>query len=179
VDLELRPTADLSEADWTEVRECHRLAYGPGPLGRVRWAGRQEMRALVRARVDGVLASAVHTTTRWILVNERRTYAGGICGVMTRPEFRRMGLARTCMQQAMAHLRDHEQVEMALLLSSAIAVQLYAGLAWQPFQGPVWCEQPDGTRIDFTQVMPEETPMVWLLNGGAASGTLDMCGLPW
>src|ERR1051326_5577431 len=57
--VDLQPIGNLSEEDWAEVRECHHLAYGPEPLGPIRWAGRQEMRALVRARVDGVLASAV------------------------------------------------------------------------------------------------------------------------
>ena len=90
-----------------------------------------------------------------------------------------MGLARACMQQAMGYLRDQEQVEMALLLSSAMAVPLYAGLGWQAFHGPVWCLQADEQRVNFTELMPEETPMVWLPNGGPTSGTLDMCGLPW
>jgi hypothetical protein len=64
VDIEARATAELSAEDWAELRACQDLAYGPrevrlaGPLGRVRWAGREEAGLVVRARVEGVLARA-------------------------------------------------------------------------------------------------------------------------
>jgi GNAT superfamily N-acetyltransferase len=184
VDPDLRPSLELTDEEWTELRELNRRAFGPPEtqaqtLGRLRWAGRDDIHWVARVRAyNGRLVSATHLTMRWILVNGERRFAGGIRGVMTDPDFRRQGLARTCMQRV-THMLAEERVEMGLLLSSAMAVPLYLSLGWLIWDGPVWCDQPEDKKVNYIDVIPTGRPMVWLPNGGTAAGSIDMCGLPW
>jgi GNAT superfamily N-acetyltransferase len=185
VDLDVRSAADLSDVDWAELSRLNELVNGPpaqrqaSPPGQLTWAGRDQMRWSVRARLDeGLLVSSLFVTTRRILVNGVSVPAGGISSVMTHPDYRRRGFARACLQRAERIMFEDEQADMGLLLSSPMAVPLYASLGWTVFDGPVWCEQPNSRRVD-CQVVPGGPPMVLVPNGEPTSGTIDMCGLPW
>jgi GNAT superfamily N-acetyltransferase len=185
MDVDVRRTSELDDTDWTELDQLNERANGTpaqrraSPTGRLSWAGRDDTRWALRTRAeDGRLVSSVYVTTRQILVNGLTQNAGGIRGVMTDPAYRRRGFARACMQRAAQVMFEDEQVDMGLLLSSAMAVPLYASLGWQIFDGPVWCDQPETGRINSTERLGGP-PMVLLQHGGATSGTIDMCGLPW
>jgi GNAT superfamily N-acetyltransferase len=185
VDVDVCLTSDLSVADWAELSQLNELVNGTraqrqaSPAGRLTWAGRDEMRWAVQARLDGgLLVSSLLVTTRRILVNGVNLAAGGISSVMTHPDYRRRGFARACMQRAARIIFEDEHVDLGLLLSSPMAVPLYASLGWERFAGPVWCEQPNAPRVD-CQEAPGGPPMVLVPQGGPSSGTIDMCGLPW
>jgi len=184
MDLEVRRTSELDDRAWAELRELDVRANGTAeqraaaPTSRLRWAGRDDTHWAVRVRVDGVLVSSLYVTSRQILVNGVQQHAGGIRGVMTDVAFRRRGYARACMLRAASIMFEDEQADMGLLLSSPMAVPLYLSLGWQIFDGPVWCAQPDAGRANTAEVLGGPA-MVLLPHGGEASGTIDMCGLPW
>jgi hypothetical protein len=48
------------------------------------------------------------------------------------------------------------------------------GRGFRPFDGEIWCEQPDG-RVRFEAI----APYVHELRRAPQRGTIDLCGLPW
>ena len=180
--VDLRPTAELSDDNHRELRELDERVHGPRETRpqSLKWAGIEDTLCAVRVREPaGRLVSVVYVNAREILVNGNRTSAGGIRGVKTDPAYRRQGYGRAAMQRAMGYIWQELQPEMGLLLSSQMAVPFYTSLGWQVFDGPVLCEQPGGV-IDYTAYNPGHPPMV-LVPGGAPlpTGTIDLCGLPW
>jgi ribosomal protein S18 acetylase RimI-like enzyme len=196
MDVDLTPTLELDEAAMREMDELQLQINGP-PVARrdagtrITWSGDHDSVCVVRVRERGQLVTSLHVSQRTILAAARDVPAydlhrdvravptGGIRGVHTHTEFRRRGFAQAAMRRAMAFMQHDLQVELGLLFSSRMGVPLYAGLGWQVFRGPVWCEQPDG-KINYTQLMPNDPPMLLLLPGHSPStASIDICGLPW
>jgi hypothetical protein len=50
----------------------------------------------------------------------------------------------------------------------------YMGRGFKPFDGEIWCEQPQG-RVRFEAI----APYVRELRRAPLRGTIDLCGLPW
>jgi GNAT superfamily N-acetyltransferase len=185
MNVALRATGELSEADHQERQQLSMRVNGPpearsgSTAGRLTWAGIDDTLCAVTVRHEGRLVSSLFVNARTILVNERAVYAGGIRAVMTDPAYRRRGFARAALERAHQYMWQDLQVQLGLLLSSAMAVPLYASLGWQIFDGTVLCQQPGGT-LNYTECNPGHPPML-LLPGHAPpfSGVIDMCGLPW
>ncbi len=97
----------------------------------------------------------------------------GIGGVMTSPRARRTGCASEAMRAA-AIFMDEQRVDFGLLFCETHNVAFYRGLGWRPFDGEVFCRQPQG-RICFdlmhTMLLPRR--------GAPEGGVIDLCGLPW
>jgi aminoglycoside 2'-N-acetyltransferase I len=187
VELDLRLVRDLSEADHRELRELLERVHGPPeawqelPAGQLRFA-RVDPDAdhAIRVWEDGQLVSTLVGMERAILVDERRTRAGGIRGVRTHPEYRRRGFASAAMRRATDVLWQDRRVELGLLLSSEMAVPFYRSLGWKVIKGPVLCEGPDGGVFNYTERLPQCPAMVLVPAAGQLPvGTVDLCGLPW
>ena len=79
-----------------------------------------------------------------------------------------------------------EPLDSALLrdfvasLESVMAAPSYESLGWRLIPGPTFCEQPGG-RITMTELLPGNSIMVLLADGGTAGkrGAVDLCGLPF
>jgi aminoglycoside 2'-N-acetyltransferase I len=100
---------------------------------------------------------------------------GGIGGVMTDPARRGQGFASQGMREAAKRFEIDLDVSFALLFCRPHLVEFYGRLKWQPFQGKVYVEQPDG-KIEFSS----HGPMVLDVKERAPlDGDLDLNGLPW
>ena len=83
------------------------------PWGDIEWA-HADLRVLIEAPESG-LACHVGIYFRTVTWNGRKLHIGGIGGVATRADCRRLGYASIALGAAIQTMRDHEAVEFALL----------------------------------------------------------------
>jgi GNAT superfamily N-acetyltransferase len=186
MDVSLRPVTNFVEGLSTdERRELSDLAtrcFGPPKLRTphpLTIAPDEDTRYVVRVWEDGRLVSCLWITERTILVAERPAQIAGIRGVRTDPAYRRRGLGTAAMRCAEDFIWRELQPDLAMLLSSEMAVPFYQSLGWQVIAGPVLCDQPAG-KINLTEVLPERPAMVVLPAGrDLPRGAVDLCGLPF
>lgn len=124
---------------------------------------------------QGELVSHVGLVVRSIESEGTIKQIGGIGGVLTHPAKRGQGLASLAMREAVKHFATDWSLAFALLFCRPSLVPFYQRLAWQPFQGKVYVEQPQG-KVEFlvngAMVLDgkEQAPL---------KGELDLNGLPW
>ncbi len=97
------------------------------------------------------------------------------------------------MRRAAHFIWDELCPDIALLLSSTMAVPFYESLGWRVVLGTVFCDQQDG-RLNYSAAFPDCPAMVLLpaaSNGElstagspraphpALTDEIDLCGLPW
>src|SRR5579863_2341872 len=141
------------------------------PWGLVEWA-HADLRVLIEAP-EGGLACHVGIYFRTVTWNGRRLHIGGIGGVATHPDCRRLGYASIALNAAAQTMRDHDVAQFALLFCEPHNFEFYRSRGWHPFAGEIYAEQPGG-KIRF-EVM---TPFVFDLKRHAPrQGTMDLCGL--
>ena len=111
---------------------------------------------------------------RDVLVGQASIRVGGISGIITRPKWRRHGVASAIIDKAVAFIKDELGAQFSLLLSKEEVAPLYTRLGWKPVEGPTTFEQPSGptTYPKLTMVIPC-SDYKW------PAGTIDLCGLPW
>jgi len=111
---------------------------------------------------------------RVIAVGGQTLEVGGMTGVVTEPDHRKRGVARTLIAGGVAFLREEHQVSLALLTCSRKVGPLYERLGWRVVQAPTVYAQPDGPRTSsgLTMVM-ESDGLSW------PDGPIDLRGLPW
>jgi len=131
--VDLTPTTELTEAERQELRELATRVHGARELRRdaatrLVWGGIDDTVSAVRVRLGGLLVSSLFVAERGILVDGRRTHAGGVRGMVTHPEYRRRGLGRAAMQRATRFMWQDLRADLGLLLSSEMAVPFYASL---------------------------------------------------
>jgi aminoglycoside 2'-N-acetyltransferase I len=127
---------------------------------------------LVEADPGGVVCH-VGIQRRDITWNGRKVRAGGIGGVLTRADFRRRGYASIALNAAIQTLKDEGSTDFGLLFCEPHHAPFYTGRGWKPFDGEIWCEQPQG-RIRFEAT----APYVFHLKRAPPTGIIDLCGLP-
>jgi GNAT superfamily N-acetyltransferase len=95
---------------------------------------------------DDLLVTMAAVTERDVLVGELRTHVACIRGMRTRPDHRRRGFASSAMNRAMQFVWKELRPEMALLLSSEMAVPFYEGLGCRilPGHGAVRTAEREG-----------------------------------
>jgi GNAT superfamily N-acetyltransferase len=207
VRLDVRAATQLSEGDHRDLQGLHVRCFGPPstqpPLG-FTVAPASDVRYVVRAWAggddpaggdgggvsgdgggvsgdggDGRLVSCLWITERTILVGGRPARAAGLRGVRTDPAYRRRGFGRAAMELAADFTWRELRPELALLLSSEMAVPFYLRLGWRIIEGPVYCTQPEG-RLNWTARRPRNPAMVIVPAGvPPPPGPVDLCGLPW
>jgi hypothetical protein len=121
------------------------------------------------------LVSRVGLLTREIISNGETKSIGGVGGVMTHPTKQGQGLASQAMREASRLFDEELKVAYALLFCRPHLVEFYKRLRWNPFEGQVFVEQPQG-RIEFSvngaMVLDVKEP-------APLSGLIDLNGLPW
>ncbi len=124
---------------------------------------------------DDEVITSVGMIVREIISNGASKKIGGICRVMTHPAKRKSGLASSAMREAARRFHDVLEVSYALLFCRPHLVSFYKSLKWEPFEGQVFVNQPEG-KVDFTS----KGPMVLDVKEQAPlHGILDLNGLPW
>jgi GNAT superfamily N-acetyltransferase len=96
----------------------------------------------------------------------RLVWIGGIAGVRTRENVRRLGLATTTLRYALAYLRQ-SNVDLVLLVCEPELNGFYEGFGFVPFTGTLEATRPvsQGAMVLPFRRMPKES--------------IDLCGLPW
>ena len=123
----------------------------------------------------GRLVSHVGVLTRDATLDGTAVRIGGIGGVATHPDYRGRGYAAAGMQGAMDFFAEDPGIAFALLVCQPDVAPYYARLGWQPFDGVLMVEQPNG-RVRFMLNMP----MVFPIHAEVPKhGEIDLCGLPW
>ena len=165
------------DASWPQAKPLFDAVWPPEVVERLPW-GRltfayPEWRVLVEADPEGVV-SHVGIHRREVTWNGRKMRAGGIGGVLTRADCRRRGYASIAMNAAIQTLKDEGSTDFGLLFCEPHHAPFYTGRGWKPFDGEIWCEQPQG-RIRFEAT----APYVFHLKRAPPTGIIDLCGLPW
>jgi predicted acetyltransferase len=175
--IELTPDHLLSAATRRQINELSEAVYPPGSTpdwaaAPIQWAP-QTIRVMIWD--DTRLACHVGALVRDALIDGRPVLIGGIGGVMTAPELRRRGHARTTLAAMRRHLIDDQKVHFALLFSAAGLHGFYGQLGWRLFAGAPLVEQR-GKTIEFTrnQAMVQDGTEI-----APAGGILELRGPPW
>jgi aminoglycoside 2'-N-acetyltransferase I len=165
------------DASWPLAKPLFDAVWPPEVVEKLPW-GRivfayPELRVLVEADPEGVV-SHVGLQRREVTWNGRKMRAGGIGGVLTREDFRQRGYASIALNAAIQTLKDEGSTDFGLLFCEPHHAPFYTGRGWKPFDGEIYCEQPQG-RIRFEAT----APYVYHLKRAPPTGIIDLCGLPW
>jgi predicted acetyltransferase len=165
------------DASWPLAKPLFDAVWPPEVVEKLPWGrfvfGYPELRVLVQADPEGVV-SHVGIQRRAVTWNGRKMRAGGIGGVLTREDFRRRGYASMALNAAIQTLKDEGSTDFGLLFCEPHHVPFYTGRGWKPFDGEIYCEQPQG-RVRFEAT----APYVYHLKRAPPTGVIDLCGLPW
>jgi aminoglycoside 2'-N-acetyltransferase I len=165
------------DASWPMAQPLFNAIWPPHVVEKLPW-GRfttayPEWRVLLQAEPEGVVCH-VGVQRREVKWNGRKMRAGGIGGVLTHEGFRRRGYASLALNAAIQILKDEGSIDFALLFCEPHNVAFYVGRGWKPFEGEIFCDQPEGRiRYDAT------APYVFDIRRAPQRGTIDLCGLPW
>jgi aminoglycoside 2'-N-acetyltransferase I len=165
------------DASWPAVKPLFdavwpRDAVEKLPWGHVKWAN-ADLRVLIEDASGSIVCHAgiYFRTIAW---NDRKVQIGGIGGVATRPDCRRLGYASVALNAAIQTLRDQEAVRFAMLFCEPHNVAFYEKRGWHPFTGEVYAEQPGG-KVRFEAM----APLIFDFVRAPKQGVIDLCGLPW
>lgn len=124
--------------------------------------------------LEGVLAARVGILQRTITVEHIPLRIGGICSVVTEPEYRCRGIAYRLMGEAVSYLKDELRLPFGLLTCKPRLETFYTRLGWQTVASPTVFAQADGVRScgGLTMII-ECDGKHW------PDGKVDLCGLPW
>lgn len=126
------------------------------------------------AYLDGLLAGSLTIVTREISAGGEAVRVAGIGNVMTKPEYRRRGLATAMMRAAAELMRTRLEVEFGLLICQPRVAPVYANVGWTGVRGPTQFRQQSGTTT-----YPHDTMVLKLTAREWPIGTIDLRGLPW
>jgi GNAT superfamily N-acetyltransferase len=175
--LEFVATDQLSNLQKNGLQQLGAAVYPPEVVATLpgrffTWASPQ-WSVLLWDRDD--LVSRVGLLTREIISNGETKFIGGIGGVLTHPARQGQGLASQALREASRLFDEELKVAYALLFCRPHLVEFYKRLAWKPFEGQVFVEQPQG-KIEFSvngaMVLDVKEP-------APLNGSLDLNGLPW
>ena len=100
---------------------------------------------------DGQLVSHTGVIVREASLDGADVRIGGIGGVMTHPEARRLRHAAAGIGRAMSFLRDEQHCAFGLLVCDDGLVPYYEGLRWRVFDGDLLTLQKGETVSDVAQ----------------------------
>src|SRR6202043_158599 len=106
--------------------------------------------------------------------NDRKVHIGGIGGVSTRQDCRRLGYASLALNAAIRTMRDQETVRFGLLFCEPHNFAFYQSRGWHPFTGEIYAEQPGG-KIRFEAM----APFVFDFGRAPREGVIALGGWPW
>lgn len=168
--LIIKSRADIDEKESTLLAEWARDIFGDAELA-YEWAV-PDWRLLLWWRRDLVCTLAI--VERTVKAGTVPIRVGGIGNVMTPPQWRRRGFARTAVEAAVDFMRDTLKLDAGVLLCSSQLVPYYRSMGWQHIEEPVSFRQPQG------QVQWHEEAMILpCRRRDWPDGPIDLCGLPW
>jgi GNAT superfamily N-acetyltransferase len=166
--IEIKPESDLAPERKIALDEMFNKEFGRHTLiyALPRWHA--------MAILDGSLVGRVGILERTISVGQELLQVGGICGVVTAPEYRSRGIASVLLGESVAFIKKRLSLPFALLTCNSKREVFYKRLGWKTVNGPTVFTQPDGIRTcaGFTMVVELESRL-W------PEGPIDLRGLPW
>lgn len=166
--VELKPDNDVSPERKIALEEMFNKEFGSHTLiyALPRWHA--------MGILEGSLVGRVGILERAISVGQELLRVGGICGVVTVPEYRGHGIASTLLDESVAFIKKRLSLPFALLTCNLRLEAFYRRLGWKTVDGPTVFTQPDGVRTcgGLTMVM-ECGSRPW------PEGPIDLRGLPW
>jgi hypothetical protein len=164
------------DGSWVHVEPLENLVYPPEMLEKIVWRDVQWAHADKRVLVwdHDTLICHVGIYLRAGLHDGTRVRIAGVGGVQTHPARRRGGVAANAMGRAADFMRGEYACDFGLLFCEPHNDAFYAHLGWKKFLGTVLVEQ-NGKSEPFTLM---GTHVLRGMNL-PASGTIDLCGLPW
>lgn len=128
----------------------------------------------VVALLDSILVGRLGIVERGVSVGEYTILVGGVSGVITHREWRRLGIARAVLDRAVGFIRGELGAEFALLLCRQEVAPFYARLGWELTRGVTTFLQPTGKVV-----YPRLTMIYACGQERWPDGDVDLCGLPW
>jgi GNAT superfamily N-acetyltransferase len=124
--------------------------------------------------LDGSLVGRVGILQRTISAGQELLRVGGICGVVTVPEYRGRGIATALLDESVAFIKKRLSLPFALLTCNLRLEPFYERLGWRTVNGPTVFTQPNGVRTCKGLTMVLECGLrPW------PEGPVDLLGLPW
>jgi GNAT superfamily N-acetyltransferase len=158
---------DLDGDTQSHLASCFAAHFGHVPYV---W---EEPRRIVLARDRDVVAGHAGMFEREVSVGALPVRVGGIGGVVTHEAYRRSGVARAMLEQAVTTFRS-DRLQFALLLCREEVVPVYESSGWRRVDVTTRFQQPDGPAI-----YPRVTMVIDLAGRAWPAGDVDMAGLPW
>lgn len=165
---EIRATGSLSQNLLEALQKATQREFGSDPLTYA------EPEWYVLGFIQGLLVARVGMLSRTITVANESLCVGGVCSVVTEPEYRSCGIASALMRKAVVFLKDQLELPFLLLTCKPRLEPLYNRLGWRSVDGPTVFIQEDGVHScgGLTMVF-ECAGKPW------PEGKIDLCGLPW
>jgi aminoglycoside 2'-N-acetyltransferase I len=175
----VRSVAELTNGERAALHDLNAAVYPPEiaaawPGRSIEWAARKWSVIVWDDVMSQAVAHAgiVVRQARW---NDCAVKVGGVGGVMTHPQFRAKGYARTAVNRAINFFRERGDIDFGLLVCKPSLIPLYERFGWKAFPGDLLVEQ-HGKPIKFTFNLPMTCP---LRLTEELSGTIDLLGPPW
>jgi aminoglycoside 2'-N-acetyltransferase I len=175
----VRPLTELTNDERAALHDLNTAVYPPEVVAA--WPGRSIEWAILQWSVivwDDVVRRAVaHAgiVIRHALWNDCRVKVGGVGSVMTHPDFRARGYARTAVDRVIEFFRERDDVDFALLVCKPSLIPLYERLGWTTFSGDLLVDQ-HGKSVKFTFNVPM-TRSIRLTD--ELGGAINLLGPPW
>src|SRR6185436_2520793 len=151
MNIEFAAADQLSDLQKNGLRQLGSVVYPPEVIATLpgrffTWASPQWS---VLLWDQDELVSRVGLLKREIISNGETKSMGGVGGVMTHPTRQGQGLASQAMREASRLFDEELKVAYALLFCRPHLIEFYKRLRWNPFEGQVFVEQPQG-KIEFS-----------------------------
>jgi aminoglycoside 2'-N-acetyltransferase I len=165
---EVKRASDLSPEIAKLIRRATEREFGSDPLVYA------EPGWYVLGFLEEMLVARVGVLERTITLAKKPLRIGGVCSVVTEPEYRHRGIASTLMGEAVVFLREQRKLPFGLLTCKPRLEPLYARLGWRTVDGSTVFIQEDGMHScgGLTMVF-ECAGRSW------PEGKINLCGLPW
>ncbi len=166
--IEIKPESDLAPERKVAVDEMFDREFGRDSLvyADAHW--------YAVGVIEGKLVGRVGILERTISVGQELLQVGGICGVVTVPEYRDRGIASVLLDESIAFIKKRLSLPFALLTCNSRLEAFYKRLGWKTVNGPTVFTQPDGIRTCAGLTMVVELgSRLW------PEGPIDLRGLPW
>ena len=172
MEIIIRAEGSLSPAEREFLRLQEHEAFASEADSCFEWTASTHWRVILVE--DGQWVSFLGIVERTVSVAGQPLQVAGIANVITRPEWRRRGLARAAMEAAAKLMRCRLCSEFGLLLCYHELVPYYTRLGWQEVAGPLAFQQSWGQAT-----WPWGTMVLPIGDQPWPEGAIDLCGPPW
>lgn len=126
------------------------------------------------ARLEDRIAGSLTIIRRSIIAADQRITVAGLGNVLTRPEYRRRGVASAMLDATADLMRTRLNREFGVLMCRREVAPLYEKKGWIRVDGPTMFRQSGGVIA-----CPDDTMVLKLDARDWPDGPIDLCGIPW